>query len=184
MTIIVGICDGRSVWMGGDSFAGNGGYALQTKHPKLFRRTIPGTKAPILFGFAGDFRIGYLLRTMPLPESSGSTGAYVAETLVNAMRARFRDAGILEAQNEMETNEAQLLISCDGRLFSMWEDFMALETGHDYMAVGSAMEVALGSLHSTGGIDPETRLDMALDAAETHNAFVKRPFHKLCIGGG
>lgn len=54
MTVIIGIADGRAVYMGADSFIGNGDYALQYKHPKIVRRELPGGAAYSVWRFRGN----------------------------------------------------------------------------------------------------------------------------------
>lgn len=190
MTIIVGVCDGRSVWMGADSFAGNGEYVLTGKLPKVWQAAVveaeTAVQRPILAGSSGDYRAGYLVRLTPLPEDETEDAyAYIAGPFVDALRKRFQEAGWQKLSDGRDgDNDVHVLVGYRGRLFSIWEDFQAVETVHDYMAIGAAMTVALGSLHSTGGIDSRTRIDMALKAAETHNAYVRRPFVRIGIGSG
>lgn len=63
MTCIVGIADGKKVWIGGDS-QGTAGHALTIRaDTKVF------VKDPMVFGFCGSYRMGQLLRhSLSLPK--------------------------------------------------------------------------------------------------------------------
>lgn len=186
MTVIIGIADGRAVYMGADSFIGNGDYALQYKHPKIVRRELPGGQ-PILFGVSGETRPMLLLGAMTLPEHKPGVDAlyYVGIELVNAMRTMFGEAGFSTAQDGREhAANTTVLIGYDGRLFAIWHDYTHAETANGYMAVGSGMYVALGALAATEGIDPFPRLEKVLTAAARHNAYVRAPYVVETIGPG
>lgn len=179
MTVIVGICDGRSVHMASDSFAGNGYYALRVRQPKLIKAVVPNGGA-ILYGVSGDSRAAYLLSEMEMPERPPdvSTRWYIGDVLVNAIRERFRAAGYLIKENEQDKADTfTMLVGYDGRLFSIWNTFDVVEADHNYMAVGSGMEVSLGALFTTIGIDPLRRLEMVMEATAEHQPYVCAPFH-------
>ena len=42
MTVIIGIKHEGDVWLGADSFLGNGDYLYHTKDPKIFRAHVTG----------------------------------------------------------------------------------------------------------------------------------------------
>lgn len=178
MTAIVGIADGRSVWMGADSFAGDS-YALQMKESKIIERQLPDG-SPILFGTTGELRYALLLETMPLPAHEPEVDArhYIGVALVDAMRDCFVKAGFGTKNNGGgdESGQSSVLVGYCGRLFSVWYSYDVVETAHPYQAVGSGMDTCLGALAVTEGIEHERRILMVLDAAERHNAYVRRPF--------
>lgn len=178
MTVIVGLVDGRDVWMGADSYSGNG-YALETAHPKIITCRLPdGT--PILFGVAGEHRAALLLQRMRLPKRNPEDDAmlYVGVDLVDGMRKVFEAAGFATKQDgQDQASESNMLIAFNGRLFSLWPDYTVVETKHPYQAMGAGMEVALGALAVTEGIGPELRLKMVLEAAAKHSTYVRGPFH-------
>ena len=177
MTAIVGVADGRTVWMGADSYAGNG-YALQMRGSKIIRRQLPDG-SPILFGVAGEMRAMLLLDLMTLPERDPKMDAihYVGLELVNAMRVEFAAAGFATTADGREAaSQTQMLVGYDGRLFGMWNDYTLVDPAPQYLAMGSGMYTALGALAVTEGIEPIRRLEMVLDATARHDSYVRRPF--------
>ena len=178
MTVIIGITDGRTIWMGADSFVGNSNYALQMKQSKIIRRQLPNG-SDILFGCSGEMRVMLLLGAMELPDHKPGMDAlyYVGIDLVNTMRSVFGDAGYATAQDGREgAGDACVLVGYDGRLFALWSDYTHAEPATDYMVMGSGMEVALGALAVTDGIPPRRRLEMVLEAVAQHSPYVRAPF--------
>lgn len=179
MTCIVAVASGGKVWMGGDSFSGNGSYAALTKHPKVTKRRVGGGY-DILIGSSGDHRGAYLVNNMLMPSFNlTELGAldYVAGPLVNAMRDCFKENGYLESENSKERHDCQFLVGLQGRIFSVWDNFDVMEAADNYWAMGSGLQVALGCLFDSIGDDPYDRVHKALLAAEYHTAWVRRPFH-------
>lgn len=169
--------------MGSDSFCGNGTYAMTVARPKIFKRFLSDGDMMdgdcVLLGSSGDFRGDAILRTMILPDYKHSD--YPEEwmfKLVEVMRVEFMKRGYACKENEQESHDLQVLVGVKGRIFSVWQDYDVVENKEDYMAIGSGIYVALGSLHAT--VDhpcPGARVEMALEAAAAHNAYVRPPFH-------
>ena len=152
MTVIVGIADGRTVWMGADSYTGNG-YALQMKGSKIVRRQLKDGST-ILFGVAGEMRPMLLLDKMALPEHDKGMDAihYVGLELVEAMRVEFAAAGFATTADGRDTaSQMQVLIGYDGRVFGLWHDYTLVETAYNYLALGS------GHVHRSGRVGRDRR---------------------------
>lgn len=184
MSVIVGLIDGRTVWMGADSFTGNSNYALLTKHPKIVRRAIPNG-GEMLIGISGGHRPHNLLSNISLPERPQNMGTmdYLIDPFINAVRERFKQAGYQKRVNEREGDtDAHLLIGYDGCLFSVWDDFDIVETRHSYMAIGSGMNMALAALHVTqDALDPEDRLLRVMQAVASLYPYALPPFHVVSV---
>jgi hypothetical protein len=71
------------------------------------------------------------------------------------------------------------LVGVGGRLFHFDSDFNVLELGWGFDAAGMGISVARGSLYSTIGAPPETRLRLAMEAAEQFTCSVRGPFHVI-----
>jgi ATP-dependent protease HslVU (ClpYQ) peptidase subunit len=182
MTCIVGLAVDGDVYMGGDS-AGVMEYTLSVRaDAKVFRRE--RRAEPWVFGFAGSFRLGDILRYhLTLPESppdEGDVRAYLVTEFIPAVRAALRDHGVLRKQDEEELGQT-FLVGLRGRLYSIHDDFQVGENVLPYAAIGSGAEVALGSLYSTQDRQPEDRVRLALAAAEQFCNSVRGPFHVVSL---
>ena len=185
MTCVVGIEHETGVYIGGDS-AGIAGWQLTVRaDPKVFQ------VGEFLYGIAGSFRMGNLLRYAfappPPPKKRKHLHAYMATDFVDALRAVVEAGGYREKKNEVESlHNASVLIAVRGRLFDLDNDFQIGMPASGYTAIGCGSEVALGSLyttqdpeHTTDGLvtyEPEIRVHRALGAAEEHNIGVRGPF--------
>ena len=162
--------------MGADS-AGVAGYALQGRvDPKLYR------VGPMLLGFTSSFRMGQLLGhrlKVPDHDPRWAIEKYMAIDFVDAVRQCLKDGGFAKKLNEVEEG-GTFLVAYMGRIFAVEGDYQVGEQHQPYAAVGCGFDLALGSLHTTAQIEgtwgPQDRLRMALEAAETFSAGVRRPF--------
>lgn len=183
MTIIVGIITAEDVIVGADSLGSNGNQKLRMKTPKVIRRFVHGKKRPILIGCSGSYRVLQLLQTMPMPDHDGnkSTDRYIIEDLVSSIRKHLDTNGALGKRENEDFSEIQLLLAYDHRLFEVQGDFSVTETDHDYIAVGSGLEYALGALWASRDVPPQDRIVLALQAAAEFNPFCGVPFDVLCL---
>lgn len=176
MTCIVGLVDKGSVYIGGDS-AGVDGWSLTVRaDEKVFIR------GPFLMGFTTSFRMGQLLRyKLEVPERQGTDVAeFMATAFIDAVRDCLKAGGWATTKDGHETGGG-FLVGYRGRLFLICEDFQVGEASDGYDAVGSGEQIARGALFATNGKDPVKRVDLALRAAEAHNAGVRGPFTVMTL---
>lgn len=185
MTCIVAIAEAGSVWMGGDRAAvENGHYLTHSAAPKVFRR------GPLLIGYTSSFRMGqllqYRLEVPPLPflvsPSPDALDEWMATVFVDAVRACLKDGGytkITDAREEVGI----FLVGVAGSIFMFDDDYNVRRPACGFEACGSGVSVALGSLFSTGQMDPPRRLRLALEAAAQLVTTVRGPFDILHSGG-
>lgn len=175
MTAIAAVKHRGKVYMGADS-AAVAGYSLAIRDDaKIFRN------GPMIFGFTSSFRMGQLLRySLTLPErppSAKDTFGWLATSFVNAVRCCLKDGGFARKENEVES-AGVFLVGYQGNIYGIDSDYHVGSCG-DFAAVGCGADLVLGSLFSTKGKDPGTRLRMSLEAAECFSAGVRGPFHFL-----
>lgn len=179
MTCIAGVRtnDGR-VYIGGDS-AGVGDYDLSVRaDSKVF------VNGAFLFGFTSSFRMGQVLRYAFIPpqrDADTDVMAFMVKDFVNGVRQAFKDAGVAQKNNEVESCGV-FLVGYAGRLFNVGSDYQVGEAACGYDAVGCGGNVAQGALFVNRCGDPRDRITEALMAAEAHSAGVRGPFVVLGIG--
>lgn len=172
MTCIVGLVDGDRVWMGGDS-AGVSGLDITVRaDTKVFRN------GELLIGFTNSFRMGQLLHhrlAVPRRDPAADLFRWMVVDFVDAVRACLKDGGYAQRSNEVETG-GTFLVATEGRLFSVQSDYQVGEAVRGYHAIGCGADYALGSLASTAGLSPESRVRRALEVAELFSGGVRAPF--------
>lgn len=173
MTCIVGLVEGDTVWIGGDS-AGVAGYALTVRaDQKVFRN------GPMLFGFTTSFRMGQLLRyalTVPDHDPRADVDKYMATTFIDAVRECLKTNGWASKYHESEEG-GTFLVGYQGQLFYIGSDYQVGRPLDGYHAVGCGGQLALGALFATPQLVGRARIEVALLAAERGSAGVCRPFH-------
>ena len=96
---------------------------------------------------------------------------YMVVDFANALR------NCLCQVKDEDTNDSQLIIGVNGRLFEIDAgNFDVCELVDDVVSIGSGVEFALGSLHSTTGEDHKIRVQKALEAASYYCQSVSAPF--------
>lgn len=178
MTCIVAITDGDRTVMGGDSAATSADnseiYDFATS--KIF------VQGEYLVGVCGSYRSGQVARYEmdwpDPPEPGADLEAFFVQKVVPALRRAFQAAGF-------EANpKVQLLIALRGQIFVSGYDFSIGTLRVPWTAIGSGRHTAYGALHVLGGLDLgiEEKVRRALEAAQTHTANVREPFHYIHAG--
>ena len=170
MTCVAGITEDGVVYLAGDSaLTGEDGHIYVGKRAKVFRN------GEIIIGNSGSIRIPQLLEYADLPAVTEPIERYMVKEFVPALKKILKDDD-QKADDPMDGSA--FLVGVRGHLFIIYNDFQVSESDLDYHAIGSAGEVALGSLHTTRWSDllPIKRLQRALDASRAHNYTVREPF--------
>lgn len=184
MTCIAGLVHNGVVYMGADSIAIDHHSTFETANTdKVFIRD------DFIYAIAGAWRIRDILQysfTPPEHNPDHSTDKYMKSTYVQALVKCFEDNKFLTIKDGvMELSDAALLIGYRGELFMLNSDMAMLRCQDWGAAEGSGYQAAFAVLYALDkhGLidDPETRLMIALEAAEQTIASVRRPFKVLSL---
>lgn len=175
MTCIVGVKEGRRVWIGGDSAASSPPNEVYTfSGPKVF------AVGEYLVGYTISYRAGQVLRhdvDWPSPPAEVDLERFLVREIVPELRRALRDAGALKVTNGVEQT-AQFVIGVRGELMTVGTDFSVGALQEPYLAVGSGRHNAYGALHALAdsGLAGEERVRKALEAAASFTSNVRPPF--------
>ena len=174
MTCIVGITDGKTVHLGGDSASVGGMSISRTLHPKVFQN------GPYVIGYTSSFRMGQLLEfgEIPKPTKPERKNLYrfMVTRFVPAIREIFKEGGFLKVESSVEEG-GTFLVGLRGELFIVDDDFQVQQKPEHFTACGCGTAIALGALYVANDKDLKVRLQSALEAAEQFSAGVRGPFH-------
>lgn len=181
MTVIVGLVDNGTVYLGADSSGSNEVHIASRVDPKVFRT------GEYVIGYTSSFRMGQLIKyslKLPEPPAVGDLMAFMATDFINSIRTCLKGGGWTEVEKNREAG-GNFLVGVTGRLFEIESDFQVNEELQQYGACGSGSQLALGSLHTSlnRGFGPRSRLQLALDAAEFFSPKVRGPFHYVTLPG-
>src|SRR5882762_2813647 len=175
MTCIAGLVDNGKIYMGGDSAATNGWGLTILEEPKVFRNK------DFLIGCSGAARMITLLRhslNPPEQEENEDTLLFLATRFIDAVRDCLKNGELAKKENEQESmGNSYFLVGYRGQLFCVYNDYHISEALCSYDAIGCGDDLALGVLFAAPDIQPTKRIELALRAAEQHNAGVRGPFY-------
>jgi ATP-dependent protease HslVU (ClpYQ) peptidase subunit len=181
MTCIIGLVDGKNVWLGGDRAAtgGNLGRTL-IKHPKIF------TKSGIGIGVSGSSKVMDAIQhaiEFPKHEEGVATKTFLVNDLIPAFREGLKKLDCLVEHHGQWYFHGALLIGYRGELHMVEGNFQLIESAREFDAIGSGAEPALGSLRATRNEGPKKRILEALKVSAENNAGVAPPFDTLMVKG-
>lgn len=84
---------------------------------------------------------------------------------------QLKKAGFIKDENYIEFTNSAFLFAYKDKLFLIDHDLCVLEI-NDYVAIGSGSSEAIGSLLSTEGEDPKTRIIKAIKASAANDIYV------------
>lgn len=177
MTVIVGLVEHETVYIGADSLATTGCIEQEMTSPKVFRCE----ERACLIGYSGTVRMANLLQHKFVPPehpAEMTVECYLTTLFVDSLRATLKEAGTAAKTNEQEVSTGSMLVGYRGGLYKIGYDYglMAATAGFD--AVGSGEEIALGAIHATMAmkLQPLKRIRLALEAAADLCRGVRGPF--------
>lgn len=191
-TCIIGYIDRdeHKIWMGSDSFLGNDIEYHLVKHPKIMKVLLPGSELDgkpleMLIGGAGAVRIDTVIKKMSFPELTSDLDTWVDTHFVEALRKEMWEAGYIWWENGFESvpQGVELLLGVGGHLYTMWSDLSVAQQDADYMCVGAGAFHADGAMSALNKLDlaPKEIVKLALEAAEAHSPWVRKPFHIFSV---
>jgi len=187
MTCVVALTNGTDVWMGGDAAGIDDDHAYDIRStPKVFRRYSESKNTQWLFGFSGNFRIGQLIEhSLVLPDPPNLHPKALKGFVIREVVKRLRDClsenkALISKGGAVTMDDTMILIGVAGFIFLIEPEFQVVCSRKPYEAIGGAATVAKGSMYTSGkvdpGLDPRSRIKIALAAAKQHNAAVQEPF--------
>ena len=172
MTVVAALRTTDSVLMGADSALSTNNNTCQRllAHPKVFQ--VGG----YVFGVSGNPLFAQMLQFGFAPPQRPDEMPWLEFMMVNFLPAVERRC--------VQLKNSQILIGTEAReIFRLGEDGCVVQVKDDYTAIGSGADFALGSFHSTAGLEPRQRLMKALEAAAYLDPYVRPPFTVLELAG-
>lgn len=179
MSVVVAIKQNGRVYMGCDSQVTSGGSRNTLKNPNNYKIWKVDDIPNSVMGSVGMLRDACVVRVMhglkPKKDVSVINYKYVVNVLFPKITQYLRDIKFYALNNEkVEFLESTFMFANKDKLFVLGLDYSVIEI-EDYHAIGSGSPEAIGSLISTEGEDPETRIIKAIKASATHDLYVNYP---------
>ena len=180
MSVVVAIKEGNKVYLGADSQVTKGGTRTTLKNPNNYKVwKVRGTDNCVM-GHVGNVRDANIVRLI-----DGLVTDYdiyrdrigyefVVKCIVPDIVSALKNAGFMKDDKHIDYMDSSYLFAYKDRLFMINTDLCVLEID-DYFAIGSGADQAVGSLLSTEGEDPKTRIIKAIKASAASDIYVDYP---------
>lgn len=170
MTAIVGVVEGTTIWLGGDSAVEDEDGNLFTQGmSKVFR------KGPCVVGPCGHAIWEDAIRALRMPPERGGDYEWLRSAFGDAIRTlELWD----DDKSDCAKEESEALIGYRGRIWSLGGDGAIFPLAGKIAACGSGGAAGYGALWALkqSRMKPGRRLRIALEAAESRTPNVRRPF--------
>jgi ATP-dependent protease HslVU (ClpYQ) peptidase subunit len=186
MTCIIGYIDRKSkdIYIGADSSAVLGDQIFKRSDEKVF------INGPMIFGFAGSFRMGQILRySFEIPKQSKKKNdyEYLCTDFVDKLMECFTKKGFAEVEDNVISG-GTFLLGYKGNLYEIGPDFQVGKDLVNYAAIGIGEQFARGALYildQAEEMSAEQKVYRALEASEEFSSSVTSPFSimKISIDG-
>jgi len=174
LTTIVAVRQSDGViYMGADTCMTSGHRKMTIQEPKMRALNVPGKSGGLMvIGVAGFARGGYEVAHLELPKhSKGLTAVqYLRQKFVPIWRELIEKGGMkATAEGEPERNFNDLLVVYHEQIFIIDQYVCVVEADHDYEAIGSGEDWALGCIYTqlTLGEKMEKAPPIIIKALET-----------------
>lgn len=181
MTCVVGVIGNDGIYLGSDSSSNSDNLIMPMTETKIFK------KGPFSIGYSGSLRVAqvvrYKMRTPTINQDKLKKDPikYLSTSFINAMRKSLKRDGASREIYSQEENENDFVVAFDDRLFLIDSHYSVCESDGNFIAIGSGMEYALGSLHTSRNSDPEDRVKWALDSANQFCPTVMPPYYIIKV---
>ena len=180
MSVVVAIRKGDKVYVGADSQVTRGGTRATLKNPNNYKIWKVLGVNHCLMAHVGVVRDANIVRLSDnlVSDYSAYKGyidyEYVVKRVVPGIISELKGAGYLKDEQYFESMESRYLFIYKDKMYTINTDGCVLEVD-DYVAIGSGEDQAIGSLLSTEGEDPETRIIKAIKASAASDIYVDYP---------
>ena len=180
MSVVVAIKEGSKIYMGADSQSTRGNTRITLRNPNNFKIWKVLESNNTLMASVGAARDANVIRLV-----SGIVDEYdefakrvnykfVVKYIVPNLVRELKKAGFIKDDNYIEFINSAFLFAYKDKLFLIDHDLCVLEI-NDYVAIGSGSSEAIGSLLSTEGENPKTRIVKAIKASAANDIYVDYP---------
>jgi ATP-dependent protease HslVU (ClpYQ) peptidase subunit len=179
MTCIVGLVYEGVTYIGGDSLGSNT-YSKTVRADRKVFRLKDSDKA--VLGFTTSYRMGQLLMyakgLIDSRDEPNIDHEYLVTKFIPNIINLFENGGY-SRNNSGEKSGGTFLLGYNDKLYTIYNDYQVAESVDGYVACGCGEDFALGSLHSTEGLNltPEERIHIALKSASKFSTGVQAPYY-------
>ena len=180
MSVIVAIKENGKIYMGSDSQSTMGSTRITLRNPNNFKIWKVLDTKNCLMGAVGNKRDSNVIRLVSNIVDDYDdfynrvNYKFVVKFLVPNIIRELKKYGYVKGGEYFEYMDSAYLFAYKDKLFWISNDASVFEID-DYVAIGSGAPEAIGSLLSTEGQEPKTRIVKAIKASAANDIYVDYP---------
>jgi len=180
MSVVVAIKENGKVYFGCDSQVTSGGCRTTLKNPNNYKIWKVNDVDNCIMGSVGALRDACVVRTMDNLVTDYNifkhhiSFDFVVNKVVPDIREKLEEAKYLKKEAPFTYMDSVYLFAYQDQLYLIGEDCSVIEI-EDYVAIGSGKNEAIGSLVSTDGEEPVSRIIRAIKASAANDIYVDYP---------
>lgn len=182
MTIIIGLEDKGTVFMGGDSAVTTWPNCVEVvRDKKVF------FMGDMLLGSAGALRTSQIVRhglSFRYQFEQESLMDYLVNGIAEPMRDALKERGASKIEANEETSLNWWLLGYRGKVYEIDGGFSITNTTRGFTAIGSGRDFALASMLALKHLPPKERILESLKIAGKFDSYVKPPYYVLELKNG
>lgn len=182
MTVIIGLEHDGKVYLGGDSYCGDGDAVDLCDTPKVFKI------GPFGIGICGSIKCEQLFADaveLNIKNKKKFDRKWIQSTLTDIVRETMHSKGAFDKnERHMMPDDSMFLIAYDGQLYIFESDFSLWRSKRGYASIGAGSPYARGAMEALvkdKSLTPEEKVLRSLEAAENLSSFVNGPHTIIAV---
>lgn len=181
MTILI-VCKDKKGWvLGSDTYEISNRIGRRIKNPKFTNlkiKKVDGLKIienNLWVGLCGYGRVSEFINNKFNPPQQNESDEKYLYDWCKELKDQLEKYNLLEEKNSIKNSESFMIVLYNNQLYEIDKNFGITQTIEKYYCLGSAEEIAMGSLYTSKYLkemDTEERVKLALESCTYHDIYI------------
>lgn len=181
MTILI-VCKDKKGWvLGSDTYEISNRIGRRIKNPKFTNlkiKKVDGLKIienNLWVGLCGYGRVSEFIKNKFNPPQQNESDEKYLYDWCKELKDQLESYNLLEEKNNIKNSESFMIVLYNNQLYEIDKNFGITQTIEKYYCLGSAEEIAMGSIYTSKYLkemDTEERVKLALESCTYHDIYI------------
>lgn len=181
MTILI-VCKDKKGWvLGSDTYEISNRIGRRIKNPKFTNlkiKKVDGLKIienNLWVGLCGYGRVSEFINNKFNPPQQNESDEKYLYDWCKELKDQLENYNLLEEKNNIKNSESFMIVLYNNQLYEIDKNFGITQTIEKYYCLGSAEEIAMGSIYTSKYLkemDTEERVKLALESCTYHDIYI------------
>ena len=181
MTILI-VCKDKKGWvLGSDTYEISNRIGRRIKNPKFTNlkiKKVDGLKIienNLWVGLCGYGRVSEFINNKFNPPQQNESDEKYLYDWCKELKDQLEKYNLLEEKNSIKNSESFMIVLYNNQLYEIDKNFGITQTIEKYYCLGSAEEIAMGSIYTSKYLkemDTEERVKLALESCTYHDIYI------------